>query len=277
MGVGRILAQRILSEVSGEPSEEDLSKREARLARAVQTEIFRRNQKLAEQVGLSISFPSGDEEQEWALDMRVNLTKGTRFLEYLRAFSGCSLSESQQKGLQKIAGMINKQITNDSDLQSPDDHFMELVKTLGDISSAYARLVGRNPKMEASAVALSEIYDAIRAGYLREYVAAKNAQLLDPAGAPTFGPSRWHTDASETTYRNNWDGALEVVRKIQKNRKATDLAKRCITNLIKSVEYAKQDMNEKLQSTEYKAVLWNNRTFQYLEKILADLRAMEVK
>src|SRR3989338_581411 len=66
--LGRAGAFGMAPSPEDENLEDDPAEKEAALAKAAQTEIVQRNKSVAEQTGLSLSFPSGEEESERALE-----------------------------------------------------------------------------------------------------------------------------------------------------------------------------------------------------------------
>src|SRR3989344_1141273 len=166
--------------------------KEVQLARAAQSDIVRRNQPIAQQVGLSLDFPAGEEEGEWAPEMRLDVGSGEKFTKCLQALQ--KLSVSQARGLVKVAEILAKQLTHGYDLSNvEDERLLELASSLKSITEEYGRLTEVNPTLQASATLLEDVRRSVNGRYLREYILAKDGQLLDPPEARTFGPGRWHT------------------------------------------------------------------------------------
>jgi hypothetical protein len=236
--------EREKQEIESEDEEEPGEKEEAR-ARSTQEQILREISELAEQVGLSIHFPSGDEEQEWALELRVHIVDGEKFTRYLRSQTENDPTDSQLEGLAKIADTLGKQLTEGYDLSDGNNpEFLELVGSLGEITEVYTRLGEKNPKVTESATILAGIYEAVRGRHLHEYIWVKEARLLTPI-ATGFGPSTWHTDSSQEGYERNWNEALETLAKVRKNPKAKDFAEKLRAHLLESLEYAEKDMKNR--------------------------------
>lgn len=220
-------------------------------ARAAQEDIIRRNATTAEQTGLALEFPSGDEEQEWALELRLNIGDGEKFRAYLASLQ--NPTESQVVGLIKVADVLTLQLTGGYDLENPDDErLINLVVSLKGIVTEYARLAEVAPALKESAVKLEETYASVKGGYLKELIAVQEAMLLEPLGKG-FGPSQWHTDSTEDGYITMWNDALEILSRIKRNPKATALHDTVRAHLLASLEYAWEDMKAR------KSRLLNNK------------------
>ncbi len=245
----------------------DPEEEEIKLAQAVQADIIRRNEKLTEQVGLSIDFPSG-EGAEWALDMKLDIGDGKKFTAYLHALR--KVTESQAKGLAKVSEVLVAQVTHGYDLDDPEDErLLELVASLKSVVSEYRRIADLNPSLETATRQFEEVYTSVREGCLKEYIVAKDAQLFDSIGKG-FGPSTWQRDSSEDVYIKYWSGALDTLAQLTGNPKAKGLYERARHNLLASLEYVEKDMREQ------KSRLLNNKISMFLASTKEKLQKSEL-
>ena len=234
------------------------AEREVALAKAAQADIVRRNEKIAEEVGITLEFPG--EEEEWATELRLNIGDGKKFSTYLASLT--EPTESQVKGLQKVAEILVGQLTNGYDLNdAEDERLLELVASLKNIVTEYSRLAQKVSLLQQSAESLQETYRVVQGGYIKQHIAVQEQRLLLPLGHDGgFGPSVWHTDSSEEGYLTKWNEALETLADIKANPKAVALYNDVRDNLLQSVAYALHDMETS------KSPLLNNKVESFLRR-----------
>lgn len=265
---GRALADVFLAEANEELSEggETFDRAETERARVAQADIVRRNRMVAEKVGLSLDFPSGDEDVEWALELRLDIANGKKFVSYLKALR--KMTDSQIRGLIKVSDVLISQLTEGYDLSDPsDDRLIELVATLKDVVSEYKRIAKLNPSLDASATHFEEVSASVKDGCLKEYIFAEEHQLFDLAGSKGFGPSRWHTDMTEDHYITKWNTALKNLSELALHPKARKLYEKARDNLLSCLEYAENDMRKS------KSRLLNNKIEAFIVGIKKKLQS----
>lgn len=234
-----------------------------------QKDIIRRNKRIAEQVGLLLDFPGGEADDEWALELRLDIGDGKKFVNYLHTLKEINLS--QLKGLAKVAEILELQLTHGYDLANPEDErLLELASSLKNIVPEYKRIAGLNPSLETSATLLEEVYKSVKDGCLKEYILVKDEHLLDLVGGRNFGPSKWHTDSSEKDYIKRWNQVIETLAFIAKNPKAKELYEKARNNLFASLEYAEKDMKER------KSTLLNNKISRFIEVTRQKLQQVDI-
>lgn len=188
--------------------------------------------------------PTGEQE---STAMKLNLSNGSKFVAYLEALEG-NATQSQLLGIEDIPQILVQQLTSQYDLSDPnDERVLEFFGSAQKIINSYKKL-GLSEEVKE----LSTYLDIARQGYLREFLAARKAQVLEKPGAKTFGPSMWHTDTSEEGYIKSWDKTLEAIELIGKNPKAKQLYESAIQNLMACIVYAKNDLEKiKKEKPEY--------------------------
>jgi len=241
-------------------------------------EITQRTREMLQQSGLSLEsvhgvgtiFSSETPESVRSSELRINLSDGKRFLKYLENLNGRKLTESQKNGLETVVSTLTTQLKGEYELDNPEDtRLLELFGVASKLIVEYERLEQEGAGGMAQAVAtLKRLVEFSKKGYLREHLLAEKAGLLEEIGGENFGPSKWHTDSSWETYKKYWEGALETVKILKKNPKASELLSQVQRNLEGSIRYAKNDIRTKLAegNREYFA-WWNNEAFKFLDDI----------
>lgn len=198
--------------------------------------------------------------------MRINLIDGKKFIDYLNVLDDKTITASQIVGLKNVAESLEKQLVGEYQLDNPDDERnIELFGNLSNIIELYKSIDFDNTKGLAFSIKNLEQYlEIARKGYLKEYLIAKKERLLDEVGGQNFGPSKWHTDSDEESYRRFWENAITALEKIHHNPKADELYKKIIENLKQSLTYAKSDLAASLLNRkninifEYKNIIDEN-------------------
>ena len=186
----------------------------------------------------------GPEGEQQTSEMRLNLADGKKFVGYLEALDKKTVTESQRHGLDIVPSILVTQLISQYQLENPDDdRVLEFFGSAQKIIDNYLRL-GLHKSVEN----LAQYLDIARKGYLREFLAARSAQILDLPGAKTFGPSKWHTDTTEEEYIRRWNIAFDALEKIRNNPKATELLQNSIKNLKDCISYAKRGIYENKKS-----------------------------
>lgn len=179
-----------------------------------------------------------------ASEMRVNLSDGKKFTDYLDALNKSSLTEQQKKGLVAVADSLTKQLIHQYDLSNPDDiRMIELFGNLSKVVEGYQKLNKKGKNGVGDSVEQLEKYLEIARGkYLKEYLLAEKSGFLENSIIGVFGPKDWHGDSSPESYKEYWNGAIKKVIEIGKNKNAASLQKEIVTNLKKFLVRAKKDL-----------------------------------
>ena len=222
--------------------------------------ILKRHREDLGRAGLSLEpvksgitlIPSGVESMEdvkHALEMRINLADGKKFVNYLDALKEAPISQGQAKSLEVIAQSLTSQLSTQYQLENPDDERMiQLFGSLDQIIERYHELDKTGEAgISESVEKLSKYLEIARSKYLKEYLWAQNGGLLNEIGEKDkyFGPSKWHTDANEELYRDTyWGRAIRIVKAMSKNPNARIFQLDVIDRLEESLRYAKSDITQ---------------------------------
>ncbi len=217
-------------------------------------EIQEQTKEILENTGISLEpikgpgYMTTESGGTYSSEMRINLGDGKKFIEYINALDVEILTISQIEGLKAVAESLEKQLVGEYELDNPDDERnIELFGNLSNIIEVYKRIDPEGNKgLTLSIKNLEQYLEIARKGYLKEYLISKKERLLDEVGGQNFGPSKWHTDSNEESYRHFWEGAMVSLEKIHSNPKASDLYKKIVENLKQSLIYAKADLTPTL-------------------------------
>jgi len=172
--------------------------------------------------------------------MRINIKNGKAFVQYLNSLSQETLTDNQRYGLEEVAESITFQLSHEYKLDDPEDErVLNIFGHLEPVINSYRKL-----GLSESTKQLSEYLDFARKGYLLDYLIVQREGLFAEIGGKNFGPSEWHTDANPEHYQKMWDKALDMLDRVRKNTRATELSDKLRTHLKKSAEYAQQDIKE---------------------------------
>lgn len=175
------------------------------------------------------------------LKVRVNLSDGKRFLDYLSSLDKDNLTSGQTKGLEAVAESLTKQLVGQYNLGNPDDERM--IELMGNLSEVIKKYGGfENKKLSQAVKELTECLEISKKKYLKEYLLAKKEKLLSEVGSNEFGPSDWHGDSSLESYERMWTNAMEKLVEIGRNKNARKLYERIIFNLKQCLEHAKKSI-----------------------------------
>lgn len=222
-------------------------------------ELGKMHERALEKTGLSLepvstgTLISRDEERP-SSEMRMNVSDGGKFITYLKALDEKQLSESQIKGLQTVAQSLTTQLTQQYELDNPNDKRMiELLGHLDQITQQYKRLDEQGKTNLSKPVGnLVTHLDASRKGYLREHVLAEKEQLLSTNQDHTFGPYDWWSDSSSKSFKDNyWKTALEAAKKISDNPKANDLYRQVLSNFKGALRFSKEEIKKRLAQNDW--------------------------
>jgi hypothetical protein len=183
--------------------------------------------------------------------LRVNLKDRTAFLAYLSALDSETISSSQVRGLTDVAKNLETQLKEVYSLDKPDVRANELLTNLNEIVEGYKKLDPDGSKgLSKTVEELSVLQQMASKKQLKEHLMIERAGLMAEVGGNNFGPSKWHTDSDEVSYKRYWDQALEVLSKVRANPDAADLAIDLNSNLQASILYAKNELEKKNQDKD---------------------------
>lgn len=192
--------------------------------------------------GAATMYSQGGEDP--TSELRLNLANGRQFTTYLDALDPQSVTETQTEGLVAVANSLTTQLRTQYRLDDPnDDRFFELFGNAERIIANYRRLGGNNEKVAESIQRLDKYIKIARKGYLREYLAAEQQQLLTPPGYHGFGPSAWQIDISTAGYIDRWNRVLATLERIGRNPRAAELYTEALQNLKACTAFARADMD----------------------------------
>src|SRR3989344_1193214 len=171
--------------------------------------------------------------------MRFNLFDSKKFLNYLGEMDKDKLSESQIHGLKAVIRSLTIQLKSQYEISDPnDERAIELLGNLNKIIKAYEKI-----GLSELITDLSKYSEIASKKFLREYLLVERSNLLAEIGGKNFGPSQWHRDSTEQTYREKyWGSALRIVEIIGKNKNAREFQSQVIEHLKESLKWAKKDL-----------------------------------
>lgn len=163
---------------------------------------------------------SGNEGAHQGVELRLNLKDGKQFVSYLETLNPQNITSSQKEGLKEVAQVLLIQLTNEYNLDNPEDERMiELMGSLSNIISEYERLDDEKKEMTASVERLKKYLEIAREGYLREFRIAENLSLDKPLEEKGF-VLHWHKDANLDFLKRKWDAVIDALQHISQNEKA---------------------------------------------------------
>lgn len=213
---------------------------------------------LLDNIGLSLEPVSGKEafiqNEEGSAgvgEMRANVNNNERFTSFLEALQPEQVSTSGTKsGLEKLSGILAKQVLDKYNLQFPEEEALQLFGSLDKIVAEYKRL-----GMSESVSRLETYLEHGKTGDLREYVATERKGLFSEPGH-FFGPADWQTDSSPSMLESRWNEAIDILEMAKENPKAGELYDKLQTHLnmcvdiaidnLKTLSYWEPDTREKL-------------------------------
>ena len=254
---GSMMAESILGSIGEGKSKKNIEqRREDELSHILRThkeELSRTGLGLEPVKTGIVMIESGAKKITKHLEMRINLVDGKRFIGYLDDLAANPIQESQTDALKSIAKSLTAQLTSQYQLENPNDERMiQLLGNLDQIIQKYQKIEANAPGLAESVTELAKYSEIARKKYLKEFLWAENASLLNEVGDADhyFGPSKWHMDASAESYRDMyWGRAVKVVKAMSKNPNARQFQLDLIDRLETDLRYAKEDL--KTHSPEY--------------------------
>lgn len=215
-------------------------------------DIYRRHIFEFESTGLSLEpvrgpgTMFGPEGEQSSSVMRLNLSDGKKFQEYLQALKPGEITPSQAEGLKTVTQLLTQQLISEYRLADPTDE--RLMELFGNVSSIIQRYRELDPDglngLASSVEGLSNLWEIAKMKYLREYLAVQQEGLLN--GDKFFGPAAWHTDANVDFYMTRWKNAVALARAVGNNPNATKLQRETIDSLIDSALMAQEDLKRRI-------------------------------
>lgn len=200
--------------------------------------------------------------------LKFNLADAAQFITYLQALDAESISPSQIQGLIHVANVLESQLLQEYEGSQKDPRTVQLMSGLESLVENYHRLDPQGNKGLITAVQeLPTIERAYRGDYLPQYLEIHRQGLFSKVGEQKFGPSEWHEDMGDDSYRERWTKALKVLEELKKNPRAMELHSELLSNLLACAEHAYQ----KLQKEAKAAPLKNPEKRKTLEEVLGRL------
>jgi len=200
--------------------------------------------------------------------MRFNLFDSKKFLNYLGEMDKDKLSESQIHGLKAVIRSLTIQLKSQYEISDPnDERAIELLGNLNKIIKAYEKI-----GLSELITDLSKYSEIASKKFLREYLLVERSNLLAEIGGKNFGPSQWHRDSTEQTYREKyWGSALRIVEIIGKNKNAREFQSQVIEHLKESLKWAKKDLiknqSDKIEERTEKYKIIIDEIYEKLESL----------
>ena len=200
--------------------------------------------------------------------MRFKLFDSKKFLNYLGEMDKDKLSESQIHGLKAVIRSLTIQLKSQYEISDPnDERAIELLGNLNKIIKAYEKI-----GLSELITDLSKYSEIASKKFLREYLLVERSNLLAEIGGKNFGPSQWHRDSTEQTYREKyWGSALRIVEIIGKNKNAREFQSQVIEHLKESLKWAKKDLiknqSDKIEERTEKYKIIIDEIYEKLESL----------
>jgi len=178
------------------------------------------------------------------------------------------LSESQIHGLKAVIRSLTIQLKSQYEISDPnDERAIELLGNLNKIIKAYEKI-----GLSELITDLSKYSEIASKKFLREYLLVERSNLLAEIGGKNFGPSQWHRDSTEQTYREKyWGSALRIVEIIGKNKNAREFQSQVIEHLKESLKWAKKDLiknqSDKIEERTEKYKIIIDEIYEKLESL----------
>ena len=197
-------------------------------------------------------FTSQEGQQQQSMVMRINVENAEKFNTFLSSLDESNLNGKDLVSLQYISDSLSDQIKTEYDLESgEEDRLFNLFAGLEKIVENYKDI--GDDILSRSALKLEKYLDISRAGYMREYVIAENANLiplpdeiLGKFPEAGFTMSTWQEDSGPDSYENHyWANAFKTYDEIKKNPAAKSFAYEILNYMKKCALAARNNIEER--------------------------------
>jgi len=267
---GHILAEQMMAKMRGQENYEEAQQQNQADQILAYENLKISNEKILNSTGLEFvpikskcNIIDAEGIQELT-EMRIDLSNGNQFLEYLKSLDKESITPTQIEGLKEIATILISQLRN-YDLEDPNnDPLLELMGNATKIIDEYKRLGGQE-----SIGPLETYLTMSKKGILQEYREVEDLQLNKPFSTKNF-ELNWHIDATPEFLSNKWTQVIATLHKLYKNPKTTDLYEICLATARQAIDNALKEV------TEWQTGKDKNHK-EYTSKFLPILRSIKVE
>ncbi len=186
-------------------------------------------------------------------EMRLNIGDREKFLCFLRTLSPETGNDQSPfaPNLGKLIDVLQKQIEDHYDIDHPSDEAINMLASIDSIVTEYKRIgLGKNIDV------LHSYLEKIRGGYFREYLLIRRNKIM--VRPDEWGPAIWHKDNSAESLRTAWDKAIDILEKVQKNPRASRLAKELQEHLIMCAHHSIQHLKDNPDCYQNTSIQWKD-------------------
>jgi hypothetical protein len=193
----------------------------------------------------------GDDTQTYHVpdgSLSIKLIDGKKLVDFLRAVPVDSIDDKFRENINKIIGGSLGRAERALLRNQNDPVGDEIASHLADLLDGFEKVC---PDETAQIDRMKKLTEHYRQGDVREYVVAKDMQLLTEPEDQEFGPANWHGDSNAKSMTDRWQRIIQGLRFIKYRPEARETYLDAMAGALKSLDSSQAEW-EKMKNREGK-------------------------